>query len=142
MVCPMSAIGSCGIINMVSKHLSGVLDMLKGLIALLHSDIDSIGWRPSLKKQPAADNLCNDFFSNQVRTVALDVSNCELPSEPSGQRLNGRTGHIVCRQTQTRRFGVKLEGEDDKSIKPENLIPITSEVDCQLMWFQASGYMC
>ena len=30
----------------------------------------------------------------------------------------------------------------DKSIKPENLIPITSEVDCQLMWFQASGYMC
>ena len=66
----MSAIGSCGIINMVSKHLSGVLDMLKGLIALLHSDIDSIGWRPSLKKQPAADNLCNDFFSNQVRTGA------------------------------------------------------------------------
>ena len=37
---------------MVNKHLSGVLDMLKGLIELLHSDIDSIGWRPSQKSSP------------------------------------------------------------------------------------------
>ena len=52
--------------------------VIKGLLALLHSDVGSVVWKSSQNKRYAANKLYRDLFSNQVRTIAFYVRNCEL----------------------------------------------------------------
>ena len=45
----------------------------------------------------------------------------------AGRCLNGQSGDVVCLTGDKKRCGVKLDGGQSKSIKFENLIPITSD---------------
>ena len=55
-----------------------VYAVIKGLLALLHSDVDSSACRSSPKKQAAANELYADFCSHEMQTPALDASSLEL----------------------------------------------------------------
>ena len=55
-----------------------VYAVIKGLLALFHSDVDSSACRSSPKKQAAANELYVDFCSHEMRTLALDASSLEL----------------------------------------------------------------
>jgi len=70
---------------------------------------------------PMAEPQADCIFSIGTKVVINGLSS------QTGQRLNGREGVVVCHHAQAGRFGVQLDGEDVKSIEPENLIPITSE---------------
>ena len=52
--------------------------VIKGLLALLHSDVGSVVWKASQNKRYAANKLYRDLFSNQVRTISFYVRNCDL----------------------------------------------------------------
>ena len=55
-----------------------VYAVIKGLLALFHSDVDSSAWRSSPKQQAAANKLYADFCSHEMQTLALDASSLEL----------------------------------------------------------------
>ena len=55
-----------------------VYAVIKGLLALFHSDVDSSAYRFSPKKQAAANELYVDFCSHERRTLALNASSLEL----------------------------------------------------------------
>ena len=52
--------------------------VIKGLLTLFHSDVDSSACRSSPKKRAAANELYVDFCSHAMRTLALDASSLEL----------------------------------------------------------------
>ena len=52
--------------------------VIKGLLALFHSDVDSSACRSSPKKQAAADALYAAFCSHEMRPLALDASSLEI----------------------------------------------------------------
>ena len=51
---------------------------LKGLLALLHSDVQSSACRSSQKKQIVANDLYADWCSHGMQEIDLHVSNVEL----------------------------------------------------------------
>ena len=57
-------------------------------------------------------------------TVGTKVSISGLLSE-AGRCLNGHSSDVVCFTEDINRYGVKIGGRERKSIKIENLIPIT-----------------
>ena len=52
--------------------------VIKGLLALFHSDVDSSACRSSPKKHAAANALYVAFCSHEMRPLALDASSVEL----------------------------------------------------------------
>ena len=52
--------------------------VIKGLLALFHSDVDSFVFRSWPKKQAAADALYVAFCSDEMPPLALDASFVEL----------------------------------------------------------------
>ena len=61
-----------------SAQIGPVYAVIKGLLAFLHSDVDSSAYRFSPKKQAAANELYVDFCSHERRTLALNASSLEL----------------------------------------------------------------
>lgn len=59
-------------------QISAVYAVIKGLLALLHSDVDASAWRSTRKKQAAANEVYVDFCSDERRTLALNASTLEL----------------------------------------------------------------
>ena len=55
-----------------------VYAVIKRLLALFHSDIDSSACRSSPKKHSAANDLYFEFCSHEMRTLAFDASSLEL----------------------------------------------------------------
>ena len=55
-----------------------VYAVIKGLLALFHSDVDSSAWRSSPKKHSAANDLYFDFCSHEMQTLAYDATSLEL----------------------------------------------------------------
>ena len=52
--------------------------VIKGLLVLLHSDVQSSACRSSQKKQIVANDLYADCCSHGMREIELHVSNVEL----------------------------------------------------------------
>ena len=68
-----------GVIPQVHLHKKkAVYAVIKGLLALFHSDVDSSAWRSSPKKHSAANDLYFDFCSHEMQTLASDATSLEL----------------------------------------------------------------
>ena len=52
--------------------------VIKGLLALLHSDVQSSHFRPSKKKQIVANALYADWCSHRMKEIECNASNVEL----------------------------------------------------------------
>jgi len=55
-----------------------VYALIKGLLALFHSDVDSSAFRSYPKKDSAVNDLWTAFCSNDMRPAALETRNVEL----------------------------------------------------------------
>ena len=68
--------------------------VIKGLLALIHSDVDSAACRSSKKKEQAANKLYAEFYSSQVPTIELEVGNLELLAVAVRQQMvEGKHDH-------------------------------------------------